>query len=371
MHGARWQVARGPTPQISGSSRKTNELKFPHRESTQEQRLFLLSTDKMKEPERKGIYRKDLEAEAFLEQFNDCISGLEARFENVSNPEVSRPIFIVGPPRSGSTLLSQVLVGAGFGYISNFVARFWRAPAAGIYLQKSLKVPDRKQRSTFSSDYGVTEGWFEPHEFGYYWNCWFDMGQDTHTLDETLRARVDSQGLRRSVAAICAQFEKPVVFKNTTWCSTQADILASCLPKSVFVFIKRDVPSTAVSILKARRERYGSADVWWSNRPSTYRELKTKSPVVQVVGQVVHLLAETERSLSRVPTERVVRLTYEDLCRNPRGAVREIGLAAGLSNEMDLAEIPSSFAITGMDGANDCERILIEEACRTIRTATP
>jgi hypothetical protein len=320
----------------------------------------------MQEPERIGIYRKDLEAEAFFEKFNDYIAGLDAYFENVSNPQASRPIFIVGPPRSGSTLLSQVLVSARFGYISNFVARFWRAPAVGVYFQKSLGVSNRKKRSTFLSDYGATEGWFEPHEFGYYWNRWFDMGQDTHTLDEAQRARVDTQGLRRSIAAICAQFERPVVFKNTTWCSTQADLLASCLPQSMFVFIKRDLLSTASSILKGRRDRYGSDHVWWSNRPSTYRELKTKAPQVQVLRQVIDLLAETERSLCKVPRERVVRLTYADLCRDPRQAVREIGSAVGLSN-MDLLEIPSSFETSNKIGTTDIDRLLIEEASRTIK----
>jgi LPS sulfotransferase NodH len=324
----------------------------------------------MEEAERRGIYRKDLEMEAFFEKFNDCIVGLERRFENFSNPEASRPIFIVGPPRSGSTLLSQVLVSAGFGYISNFVARFWRSPAAGVYFQKSLGLPNSKQRSTFSSDYGVTEGWFEPHEFGYYWDRWFDMGQDTHTMDEALRARVDTQGLRRSIAAICTQFERPVVFKNTTWCSTQADMLASYLPQSVFVFITRDVPSTAFSILKARRERYGSDHVWWSNRPSTYRELTTKVPAVQVVSQVMDLLVETERSLSKVPRERVVRLTYEDLCRDPRGAVRMTGSAVGLSQEMDLAEIPSVFENMSKEEPTDSDLLLIEKAWRTIRQST-
>jgi LPS sulfotransferase NodH len=322
----------------------------------------------MKEPERTPIYRKDPKVEAFLERFNDCVAELEMLFENDGDPDTSRPIFIVGPPRSGSTLLSQVLASAGFGYISNFVARFWRAPAAGVYFQKLQGASTKNQRPTsFSSNYGVTKSWLEPHEFGYYWNRRFDLGQDTHTLDKALRARVDTQGLRRSIAAICAQFENPVVFKNTTWCSAQADMLAASLPQSLFVFITRDIICTASSILQARRSRYGSDHVWWSNRPSTYRELQTKSPAVQVVRQVTDLLSETEQSIAKVPRERIIRLTYEDLCRDPKRAVKMIGSAAGLRREMNLAEIPSSFEISRVVRAKDRDCRLIARTWEKIK----
>ena len=64
-------------------------------------------------------------------------------------------IHIIGAPRSGTTLLSQLLLSfTQVGYINNLIAAFWNAPLYGIYLSKKL-LP-KAYISSFTSDYGAT-----------------------------------------------------------------------------------------------------------------------------------------------------------------------------------------------------------------------
>lgn len=295
----------------------------------------------LEEAERTEPFRKNPDEETFLAGLNDFLLPVEKTFYADANPAECRPVFIVGAPRSGTTLLGQVLMSAGFGYISNFVARFWLAPSVGIRLQRAILGTGREAPAEFASRYGVTTDALDAHEFGYFWDQWFDLGQETHTLSQDERASIDIDGLTKSVAALCSQFDHPLVFKNTTWCSAQADFLAMCFPRAVFVFIERHPLFAAQSILVARRERYGSDQVWWSNRPSTFRDLKQMSPWEQVVGQVIDCVADTEASLAEVPGGRIVRLDYASLCDDPRAVARRV--AAMTSCSISDGLVPARF----------------------------
>ena len=84
---------------------------------------------------------------------NDSVLGVDDQL--FPDPEPSRNVFVVGAPRSGTTVLIQALAAAfDVGYISNLAASFWQAPALGVLFSRRL-VPER----IFSgnSRYGRTE----------------------------------------------------------------------------------------------------------------------------------------------------------------------------------------------------------------------
>ena len=168
-------------------------------------------------------------AEDVVRQANEALLVLEDRltsgFEGPGRPVT----FILGPPRTGTTLISQLLADrGGFAYVSNFLARFWLAPYVGSRLEQEVGVREVRPRSTYRSRSGATRGPAEPHEFTFFWNRWFELGQVTQKLGPAELERVDAAGLARSVGALEAAWERPVVFKNSFWCNFQVAFWPTC-----------------------------------------------------------------------------------------------------------------------------------------------
>src|SRR6056297_1412323 len=81
------------------------------------------------------------------------------------------PVFIMGPPRSGTTLLYQLLTQTcHFSYFSEFAASYNTFPFLATYLKKKHFGKDNQ---SFKSDFGRPRGLFAPSEAGEIWNRWF------------------------------------------------------------------------------------------------------------------------------------------------------------------------------------------------------
>src|SRR6056297_1198149 len=115
---------------------------------------------------RKGSYKKDEKDENFLEEFNKYLFQKEIN-EYCDYPVRHPFLFVVGPPRSGTTLLSQLIAYTfDVSYINNLVARFYLAPLHGIRFSKT--VLGESKQSDFQSNYARTGNLSDIHEFGYF-----------------------------------------------------------------------------------------------------------------------------------------------------------------------------------------------------------
>jgi hypothetical protein len=282
----------------------------------------------MKEPHRTMRYRKDERLESLLERMNQLLEPLEEELAGSCDSPTHPVVFVVGLPRAGTTLVSQLLAHwGGFGFVSNLMARFWSAPTVGALLQKQILQTVPTSASSYSSEYGVTRGAAEPHEFGYFWDRWFDQEQGVHKLDERELSSVDGKGLRREIASMEAALGRPLVFKNNTWCTFQMAFLANLLPTALFVICERSPLYVAQSILIARKKRLGSQEHWWSVRPREYPTLRTRPWWIQIGGQVFHSIREMEEGAASLEAERVVRAPYQEVCRYPHTVGRRIAAA--------------------------------------------
>ena len=129
-------------------------------------------------------YSANPDDEAWLAALNEHLA--EARLPSVVRGEPSQLplIYIVGAPRSGTTLLSQVVSRfLDVGYINNLIARFWRRPSVGIHLSRLVLGGGGREQIAFESEHGTTPGAAGPHEFGYFWRHWLQLdAQPTHHL---------------------------------------------------------------------------------------------------------------------------------------------------------------------------------------------
>jgi LPS sulfotransferase NodH len=305
--------------------------------------------------ERKPDFLKDPETELFLEEMNRHLKPMEERLYAVDAPD--QPfIFVVGLPRSGTTLLSQILAaGLEIGYVNNLMSRFWLAPVTGLRLSRAVCGSSRA--STFRSSYGATSDPMDVHEFGYFWRHWlqkrtFQDVRDAHKAEDL----IDWCGLRRVLANLQAQFKAPMVFKNI-FGSYHIDRLHRELGQVVYLYVERDPLDVAVSILQARQKYYSDINKWWSYVPPDYEKVINEDHWTQIAGQVHYLKRYYSRNFSRFPEpQRVVHVKFSDLCNNPRGVISRVQDV--LMNEFGVAPaklegIPASFPQRTHDAHTD------------------
>ncbi|KAA8976810.1 sulfotransferase [Halospina sp. K52047b] len=272
---------------------------------------------------RKPEQLKDPGTEKFLENMNEALRHSEHATYKEEIPQYPF-IFIIGLPRSGTTLLSQVIAaGLEVGYIDNLAARFWLAPVTGIRLSQSIF--GSKRVNSFQSHYGATQDPVDVHEFGYFWRHW--LGKQTFADIKNARVHednIDWNGLRRSLANMQQCFNAPMSFKNIYGSYHMARMQRE-LGKVLYIYIERDPVDVAVSILKARERHYSDLNKWWSYVPPEYEKLLDKDYWTQIAGQVHYLTRYYRKEFADIEDQRtVLSVTFEELCKKPESIVEAV-----------------------------------------------
>lgn len=142
---------------------------------------------------------------AIQKTFNNFDPSVKTRFSDEESLSKNPPIFIIGSPRAGSTLLFQVLSGQfQLSYISNIMAAF---PSLMVRLLQFFPSAARGYTGEIKeSRYGYIPGIFSPNESGKILAKWLEDSQDpNHDIY-----------VRRTFAAITNLSGCPMVFKIKT-----------------------------------------------------------------------------------------------------------------------------------------------------------
>lgn len=299
-----------------------------------------------------GVAKRE-DDEQFLQALNHRLASGDVAAMPTARTDLPI-IYIVGAPRSGTTLMSQVLSRyLQVGYIDNLIARFWLAPEVGVRLSRILLGENARESISFRSRHGVTENIAGPHEFGYFWRHWLGLDQAlTHHLTQEELARIDRRGLRQALESrLLGAFGMPLLFKNVI-CGFQADFLTALHSNSIFIHIKRDLRDTVASTLKSRFERYGSYATWWSLKPSSFMRLPA-DPVEQVVTQIADCRAEIDASIARSGAC-VLDVDYADFCRDPNQVLHNVcALLSHFGFESTPLAVVEPFKVAGLSGIPD------------------
>lgn len=305
-------------------------------------------------------YRNDPEVHETLRGVNARLAGLECelaeRADDLPDPQL---VLIAYVPRSGSTVLSQLLARTSqFNYISNFQARFWRAPYIGGILERSL-CPRDCTHVPLQSRHGLTPTTASPAEFTYFWRHWLKLAEDAvHTLDDQRQQRIDLAGMRRQLQLLGSLRGAPLFFKKE-WLGMNAGLFLDAFPSVKFLHIRRNVVDVACSIAEARRAVYGSIEHWWAARPASYAELRGLPWPEQIAGQIRGILADTARWEDKYP-DRFLSVNYEDLAADVWAELRRIGDFLDL--DLALNRLPRCLSRPGRREGADAE--VLGEALR-------
>lgn len=255
----------------------------------------------------------------FNRQILSRIEGLMGRAgsDSMSHP----PIFIIGAPRSGSTLATQVIVdNFDLAYLSNLHCRYFGAPALA---ERFFRPRKNRPRSDYQSRYGATRQSFEPAECGQWWYRFFRRNPAYVTLDDIDPAKM--REFRRSLLQLSEECDRPVLLKNL-YASVRLQPILHYLPESLFIVIHRDEVQNAHSLLEARWDNYESYDHWFSVEPPEMEQLKTLPAHAQVIEQIraTYRLIDKDFSEANFPSSRRFDLNYEALCASPAMVLAEL-----------------------------------------------
>ncbi len=248
-----------------------------------------------------------------------ALTPLEYLLERRARPEESPICFIVGPPRSGTTLLYELVVTRfKCGYFTNLSKRLFRVPVAATWLCRKAM---RQRTGSFDSVYGELGGNAAPNEAGRVWSHWMPYAAP-YNLD---RPGLTPARMRRKMAAICAIAGEPMVVKNPI---LQSDLphLLKTFPNAVFLHIERDWADNARSLMKLRKDKSpGDESGWVSLRPEGWERYATADPLMQSCAQVMLSQRDIEAHLSGPRRDgRVIKIDYERLCAQPSEVLDEI-----------------------------------------------
>ena len=261
-------------------------------------------------------------------------------FENLLGKRKStnpKALFILGAPRTGSTILYQALCsGLNLPYISNFTNMYFpRAPILGLAIQKSFPI-----EICFSSQYGKTEGIFQPSEGSAVMAHWFGGGHPSAIVSNTiLNGRAEH--FLSTLGATEALFGSPIAIKNA-WNCFRIRYLAEALPEACFIWIRRDVSAAAKSDLAARFVTQGSQTEWNSATPANVDKLRKLPPEGQVVENQFAYAKAISHDLRCHASGRWVEVWYEDFRRNPVSVLDRIACALRLSQMRKSAPVRMS-----------------------------
>lgn len=298
-------------------------------------------------------FRKEKNEEEFVHDINVILAPIQKLLVADNLKATHGIILILGTPRSGTTLLNQMLVSRlNLGYPSNLMARFYEAPAVGAFLQRILIGGLIHKCRNYRNIHGTTKSIEGPHEFGYFWSRFLGVCKDVHEPDKAGMENVDLELLNRELNSIANTFDRSVLFKCLL-CDFFIPVLKN-LPNVFFIDIRRNLLDTACSCWRVREERLGSANKWWSLRPRSYKLLKGLPPAQQIIGQLLAIRHAIDRGLSEVDDRQKIIVHYKDLTLHPE---HFIDVLLYKLNKNGIACKDIGLPISPLKPSNSIERI--------------
>jgi len=283
-------------------------------------------------------------------------------------------LFIVGPGRSGTTLLYKGLcLHPEIAWISNYLARF---PGSGfwpMFNRMGRFLPSVRKRAWFGEK---SNAYFNKRNLllkmvptpvegeAVYSRCGIPVFPESHWQISERQAGC----LRRTFGNIRrAQGARLVVSKRTAN-NRRVPQLLKAFPGARFLYIIRDGRATAISMMRA--PWWPDHEVWWlGGKTPRQWEAEGGDPLELAARNWVEEVKEIEAGLQVVPEARVMRVRYEALIEEPARFWSAIGGFLCLNESSVWRDDVLGLTITNQNkGRDDALRPEEKEVLREIQS---
>lgn len=232
----------------------------------------------------------------------------QERFQDERNIQ---PVFIIGPPRSGSTFLYQLITNLyDVKYFDNLVDIFHKFPLVGLWL--SDRIFNDKPHNCYKSKHGSTLlfGLHAPSECGNYWYRF--LPKKKYYADENGLNQKSKNQIKKEISVILNRYKKPFVIKNLSN-SLRLKLIYDLFPEAKIIVIDRSDEDILRSIMKVREKNGTSSDELWSVAPPELFDRKYDSVREMVNEQIKVIRQYIENDIKLFNKDNVLRLRYEDI----------------------------------------------------------
>lgn len=217
----------------------------------------------------------------------------------------NQPIFIIGSPRTGSTLLYQCMIERyKLCFVSNLMSALPRFMVTMTKFIPRVSINNGKKIKK-ESFYGYTPGLTSPSEAGAVFRFWFEKCTDSKVVYKTIES-------------ISKNNEAPFISKNL-FNSTRIERIVAVFPEARFIYIKRNESKVVKSILKGN-------EVLSSGNISLGLDVDKSKPiedqVLEEVRKINQIIQEKSKLISK---SNWIEVDYEAFCLTPEYHIKKIG----------------------------------------------
>ena len=223
--------------------------------------------------------------------------------------EIKIPIFMVGVPRSGTTLLYHRL-GAHpeVAWISKTSRKFPRS----VFMTRVVSCFHRDNR---------------PTECSWIWSRYRRDADDSLAREditpeaERFYRQVFSAHLRlRGASRFLSKYPRNAL---------RMPYFQGMFSDALFLHLVRDGRAVVNSLLRCR-EKHGGQDRYWGVRPPGWQALLNKPPAESCARQWAMTVCAAQDAAGQLPQGQYLEVRYEDFVSDPRATLQQIGEWAGL-----------------------------------------
>jgi len=234
--------------------------------------------------------------------------------KEINNKSLS-PIFIIGAPRSGTTIVYQYLA-AVFEVV--YINNLW-AMMPNIY---PLKKSWLKKNAPYETNnyYGNSLSLFGTQEGGSIFRRWFSEGDTDHC--ESLSHK-NIKDMRNYFGKVSNKANKPILIKNGRN-SVRLIALMKIFPNARYIFIERNPLDVAQSIVNGRIQLMSDKNQNWTVKPKEWKSIETLPYPEQVASQVFFINKHIQTAKELIPAEAKIIIEYSEFCVHPFKVISRI-----------------------------------------------